>query len=57
MHDRTWKLGEWLSYRFEHIVKPNEEPGTCNKYEAKTRLYLVPKLGKKPLTCLTPAQV
>ncbi|MBY8879101.1 tyrosine-type recombinase/integrase [Actinacidiphila acidipaludis] len=55
--DRTWKLAEWLDYWLEHIVKPNKEPGTYNKYEAMSRLYLVPSLGKKPLTRLTPAQV
>jgi integrase len=55
--DRAWRLGEWLAYWLEHIVRPNKEPGTYNKYESMTRLYLVPKLGTKALTRLTPAQV
>jgi integrase len=55
--DRTWKLGEWLAYWLEHLVKPNREPGTYNKYESMSRLYLIPRLGKKSLTRLTPAMV
>ncbi|WP_328466639.1 tyrosine-type recombinase/integrase [Streptomyces sp. NBC_00448] len=55
--DRTWKLEEWLTYWLEHLVKPNREPTTYNKYESMSRLYLVPRLGKKPLTKLTPPMV
>ncbi|MFF6955283.1 tyrosine-type recombinase/integrase [Streptomyces sp. NPDC008317] len=55
--DRAWKLGEWLDYWLEHLVKPNREPTTYNKYESMSRLYLKPKLGKKSLTRLTPVMV
>jgi integrase len=55
--DRAWKLGEWLAYWLEHVVRPNREPTTYNKYESMSRLYLIPKLGKTPLTKLTPAMV
>ncbi|MGW2582215.1 tyrosine-type recombinase/integrase [Streptomyces virginiae] len=54
---RSWTVGQWLAYWLEHIVKPNLEFNTYVKYESKVRLYLVPHLGKKPLTKLTPAQV
>ncbi|MFE9608194.1 tyrosine-type recombinase/integrase [Streptomyces sp. NPDC006012] len=54
---RTWTLGEWLPYWLEHIVKPEREHNTYAKYESKIRLYLLPHLGKKPLTKLTPAQL
>ena len=55
--DRTWKLEEWLTYWLEHLVKPNREPTTYNKYESMARLYLVPRLGKTSLTRLTPLMV
>ncbi|WP_416977910.1 tyrosine-type recombinase/integrase [Streptomyces sp. T028] len=57
MPSRTWTLGEWLPYWLEHIVKPEREHNTYAKYESKVRLYLLPHLGKKPLTKLTPAQL
>jgi integrase len=54
---RSWTVGEWLAYWLEHIVQPEREHNTYAKYESKVRLYLVPHLGKKPLSKLTPAQV
>ncbi|MEU3858186.1 hypothetical protein AB0F03_12590 [Streptomyces sp. NPDC028722] len=54
---RSWTLGEWLTYRLEHIVQPEREHNTYVKYESKVRLYLLPHLGKKPLVKLTPAQI
>ncbi|WJV51342.1 tyrosine-type recombinase/integrase [Streptomyces flavofungini] len=39
------------------MVKPEREHNTYVKYESKIRLYLVPHLGKKPLSKLTPAQI
>lgn len=54
---RAWSLGEWLDYWIEHIVKPNREDNTYDKYESKVRLYLRPHLGKKSLTRLSAAQV
>lgn len=54
---RSWKLGDFLHYWVEQIVKPNKEYNTYSKYESKVRLYLVPYLGKKQLPKLTPAHV
>ncbi|HCA88563.1 MAG TPA: site-specific integrase [Streptomyces sp.] len=55
--DRTWKLGEYLAYWLEHMVKPYREPATYAKYEAMVRLHITPLLGRKALPKLTPAQV
>ena len=54
---RSWKVGEWLTYWLDQIVKPDREHNTYLKYESKIRLYLVPHLGKKPLSRPTPAQI
>ncbi|MFE0689013.1 tyrosine-type recombinase/integrase [Streptomyces xiamenensis] len=54
---RSWKIGEWLTYWLREIVEPNTEHNTYAKYEGKVRLYLIPHLGTKSLTRLTPAQV
>jgi integrase len=54
---RSWKVGEWLTYWLEQVVKPNREHNTYLKYESKIRLYLLPHVAKKPLPRLTPAQV
>ncbi|MFI9422126.1 tyrosine-type recombinase/integrase [Streptomyces achromogenes] len=54
---RAWSVGEWLDYWIEHIVRPNREDNTYDKYESKVRLYIRPHLGKKPLVRLSAAQV
>jgi integrase len=54
---RAWSVGEWLDYWIEHIVRPNREDNTYDKYESKVRLYIRPRLGKKPLARLSAAQV
>lgn len=55
--NRSWKVGDWLNYWLTHMVEPNREPMTYSKYETMVRLYLVPHLGSKSLTRLTPAHV
>lgn len=54
---RSWKVGEWLTYWLREIVEPGTEYNTYAKYEGKVRLYLIPYLGKKSLTRLSPTQV
>ncbi|WP_255308092.1 tyrosine-type recombinase/integrase [Streptomyces marincola] len=54
---RAWTVGDWLTYWLAQIVQPSTEYNTYAKYEGKVRLYLVPYLGKKSLTRLTPHQV
>jgi hypothetical protein len=43
------KLAEFLAYWLEEIVRPNLAPKTYEKYEAFTRLHIVPYLGGKRL--------
>ena len=50
--DKTWKVGPFLGYWLEEIVKTGKRPTTYDKYESMVRLYLAPKLGTKGLTRL-----
>ena len=43
------KLAEFLAYWLKEIVEPNLAPKTYEKYEAFTRLHIVPHLGGKRL--------
>jgi integrase len=43
--DHQWRLGEYLDYWLEEIVKPNLRPKTYQQYESVSRLYLKPTLG------------
>jgi integrase len=43
------KLAEFLAYWLEEIVAPNLAPKTYEKYEAFTRLHIIPHLGGKRL--------
>jgi integrase len=43
------KLAEFLAYWLKEIVEPNLAPKTYEKYEAFTRLHIVPYLGSKRL--------
>jgi integrase len=51
--DKAWKLGEYLDYWMETIVRPNRRPGTYERAETIIRLYLRPGLGTLPLTYLS----
>src|SRR5215472_5189740 len=51
--DESWKVGPYLEYWLEHIVKRNRRPATYALYETIIRLYLVPGLGAKSLTRLS----
>jgi len=51
--DESWKLGAYLEYWLEHIVKRNRRPATYALYESITRLYLIPGLGRKSLVRLS----
>jgi integrase len=51
--DETWKLGAYLEYWLEHIVKRNRRPATYALYETIIRLYLIPGLGGKNLVRLS----
>jgi integrase len=49
----TWKLGPYLDYWLEQVVKPNRRPTTYALYEMIARLHLAPGLGKYPLKRLS----
>lgn len=54
---RSWKLGTYLDYWLEEVVRPARRWNTYKKYEQTIRLYLKPGLGRKPLTRLRVADV
>jgi integrase len=51
--DESWKIGPYLEYWLENIVKRNRRPATYALYETIIRLYLVPGLGAKSLARLS----
>lgn len=51
--DESWKVGPYLEYWLEHIVKRNRRPATYALYETIIRIYLVPGLGAKSLARLS----
>ncbi len=51
--DRTHKLGEYLDYWLENVVRPKWRPKTYEHYELIVRLYLKPGLGRFPLKRLS----
>ncbi|MCP2340577.1 tyrosine-type recombinase/integrase [Actinomadura rupiterrae] len=55
--NKPWKLGEYLDYWLENIVKPSKRWNTYKKYEQTVRLYLKPGLGKQRLDRLRVAKV
>ncbi|MEV0400608.1 tyrosine-type recombinase/integrase [Actinoallomurus sp. NPDC050550] len=55
--DKPWKLGEYLDYWLEHVVRPAKRWNTYKKYEQTVRLYLKPGLGNQRLERLRVAKV
>jgi hypothetical protein len=55
--DESWKLGAYLEYWLEHVVKHNRRPSTYALYEMNIRLYLLPGLGARRLNRLSVASV
>ena len=50
---QSWKLGAYLDYWLEHVVKPTRRPATVALYEINIRLHLKPGLGKHQLRRLS----
>jgi hypothetical protein len=50
---RSWKLGEYLDYWLENVVKPTKRPATYALYEINVRVHLKPGLGKHQLKRLS----
>jgi integrase len=55
--DESWKLGPYLAYWLEHVVKRNRRPATYALYEMIPGLYLIPGLGTRGLARLSVATV
>lgn len=55
--DKPWKLGEFLDYWLESVVRPAKRWNTYKKYEQTVRLYLKPELGSQKLDRLRVAKV
>jgi integrase len=50
---RSWKLGEYLDYWLENVVKPTKRPATYALYGINVRVHLKPGLGKHQLKRLS----
>ncbi|HEY2508909.1 MAG TPA: hypothetical protein VGI58_20520 [Streptosporangiaceae bacterium] len=50
---QSWKLGPYLDYWLEQVIKPNRRPATYALYEMVARRHLIPGLGKYPLRRLS----
>lgn len=55
--DKNWRLGEYLDYWLEEVVRSNRRPATYAQCEMITRLYLKPHLGKLLLRELSASMV
>lgn len=51
--ERNWKVGDYLDYWLEEVVKPGRRPATYAQCETVVRLYLKPELGATPLSQLS----
>ncbi|TDE28125.1 site-specific integrase [Actinomadura sp. 6K520] len=55
--NKAWKVGEYLDYWLEEVVRPSKRWNTYKKYEQTSRLYLKPGLGNQRLDRLRVAKV
>lgn len=53
----SWRLGPFLDYWLEHVVRPTRRPATYALYEMTIRVHLKPGLGTQPLSRLSVAMV
>ncbi|MEU2869786.1 site-specific integrase [Streptomyces olivoreticuli] len=51
--DRSWKVGEYLDYWLEQVVRVNRRRTTYGRYEVTVRKHLIPGLGKHSLSRLS----
>ena len=51
--DESWRLGLYLDYWLENVVKPNRRPATYALYETIIRLYLIPASASTQLQRLS----
>jgi integrase len=50
---QSWKLGPYLDYWLEHVIKPTRRPATYALYEMIVRVHLAPALGNYELKRLS----
>lgn len=55
--DKAWRLGSYLDYWLEHVVKPSKQPTTYNQYRWTIGRFLRPGLGQVELSRLSVARV
>lgn len=53
MPTKTPTVASYMNYWLNEIIKPSREPETYAYYEAMSRLYIIPGVGKKHLDKLT----
>ncbi|MFB8777152.1 tyrosine-type recombinase/integrase [Streptomyces broussonetiae] len=51
--DKIWRLGDYLDYWLENIVRTNRRRTTYSRYEVAVRLHLKPGLGNQALDRLS----
>jgi integrase len=51
--DEHRKIGEYLDYWLEEVIRPHRRSATYEQYEATIRLYLKPGLGSQPIDRLS----
>ncbi|WP_431774556.1 tyrosine-type recombinase/integrase [Streptomyces cucumeris] len=51
--DKNWKLGDYLEYWLEEVVKPSRRATTYDLYESNIRLHLKPGIGHLTLKRLS----
>src|SRR2546429_6151087 len=55
--EHNWRLGDYLDYWLENIIRRNRRTTTHVRYESSVRIHLKPGLGHVELTRLTVPQV
>ncbi|WP_346533794.1 site-specific integrase [Micromonospora sp. DPT] len=52
-----WTIVSYADYWIEHVAAPKLRPTTLDRYRSLITRYVVPAIGKRRLTALTPADV
>lgn len=51
------RVGKWLTYWLDNIARPRVKPGTFTSYRTHVNRYLIPSIGRRPLSRLSAAHV
>ncbi len=55
--DERQTLGQFLAHWLSNVAEPSVRASTFRGYESKSRVHLIPDLGKVPLVKLTPQRL